>query len=130
MNEKLNSRWSLKKPYLVKEGDKRYKRCLKELKENGFSYDETWSLDSVVSEFVLPRLKLFKQVNNGFPGGLTESGWNEIIDKMIFAFEWNMADTNMTEMYIKASEEEKKANWEKYSEGMDLFAKYFRDLWW
>lgn len=29
---------------------------------------ETWNLDYTIAKFVLPRLKLFKKLNNGYPG--------------------------------------------------------------
>jgi hypothetical protein len=122
------SKWSLKKPLYLDKKDKRYKEHLAALKKNGFSHAETWSLDSVISEFVLPRLKCFKQVNNGVPCGFTEEKWNEIIDKMIFAFEWNLAYEN--DENLDLDKKLQKANWKKYNEGMKLFSKHFRNLWW
>ena len=122
------SKWSLKEPLYVEKTDKRYKSHLTDLKKFGFSHSETWSLDSVVSEFILPRLKCFKQVNNGVPHGFTESQWNEIIDDMIFAFEWNL--TCEDDENLDLDKKIQKANWKRYSEGLKLFAKYFRDLWW
>ena len=128
--EKLTSRWSLKKPFLMKEGDDRYEGHLKQLKERGFSDDETWCLFAVIAEFVLPRLKRLKEINAGYPGGLTEKKWQTILSKMIFAFEWAIVEAEMTEDYMNLSEKERKANWKKYEEGMDLFAEYFMALWW
>jgi len=123
-------KWALRKPYLVDKKDKRYKKYVRYLKKTGVSFDETWSLDFAISEFILPRLKLFKEIHGGYPMGLTDEKWNGILDKMIFAFEWNMKETNMTDGYMEMSDEEKKEAWEKYREGMDLFREYFRDLWW
>lgn len=122
--------WSLKKPMYIDKTDKRYKSYVRQLKKVGFSDTETWNLDSVISEFILPRLKRFKETCNGFPGGrgLTMNKWYKMLDKMIFAFEWNVgcnADSN-----FNLSEKEEKANWKKYKEGMSLFSEYFRDLWW
>jgi hypothetical protein len=89
--KKLHSKWSVKKPLYITKKDKRYAKHLKQLKERGFSDTETWSLYSVLSDFILPRLKRFKEVTNGFPstGDMTMEKWYEILDKMIFAFEWS-----------------------------------------
>lgn len=58
--------------------------------ERGFDDTECWNLDSTIAQFVLPRLKNFKEHNIGFPGNEeipTFEKWNEIIDKMIYAFD-------------------------------------------
>ena len=128
MKTTLKSKWSLKSPLYLKKSDKRYKRHLKQLKDNGFSDSETWGLDSVIAEFILPRLKRFKEVTNGFPSTLTEAKWDAILDDMIFAFEWDLLDDN--DEYEKMSEKEKKAGWDRYNKGIRLFAEYFRELWW
>ena len=87
----------------------------------GFDDSATWSLDSTVSEFVLPRLRRFKAVNIAHPGSLTPEEWDQMLDKMIAAFEFG------------ASEERWAANqaaYDAHQEGLDLFARYFWDLWW
>ena len=116
---KYKSRWSLKTPLYLTKKDKRFKRHKSQLKTNGFSDSETWSLDSVVAEFVLPRLKRFKEVSNGFPMGLTEKQWDAILDKMIFAFEFHLKE-----------EPKENADYERFDEGMQLFGKWFHHLWW
>lgn len=89
----------------------------------GFSDDKTWSLDHTVAEFTLPRLKRFKEVQNGYPADLTEEQWDDIIDKMILAFENVIKEFNFDEEDgIKEAKE--------IEEGMILFGKYFRQLWW
>jgi hypothetical protein len=125
MKQKLTSRWSLKQPLYLEKNDKRYKAHAKELKENGFSHAETWGLNSVIAEFILPRLKRFKEVTNGYPMGLIEDQWNDILDKMIFAFDWVLTyeDKNL-------SDEEIKDGFKKFDEGMELFSENFMDLWW
>ena len=123
--EKLTSRWSLKEPLYLEKTDKRYKAHLKELKETGFSHAETWGLNSVIAELILPRLKRFKEVNSGFPMDLSEERWNAVLDKMIFAFDWVLTyeDKNL-------SKEEIRIGFDKYNEGMELFSENFMDLWW
>ena len=130
ISKNLNSKWSLKYPLYVEKKDKRYARYSKQLKEHGFSDTETWSLDSVIAEFVLPRLKRFKEVNNGYPGGddMTVEKWNAILDQIIFAFDWSL-NHDQTK-YENLSEKEEKENWLRYEVGIEHFAKWFRHLWW
>jgi len=121
----MKSKWSLKKPLFIKKSDKRYKKYVKQLKRDGFCDCETWCLSGAIAEFILPRLKRFKVVNNGFPGGLTEEKWDEIIDKMIFAF-----DYALTYEDALLNDDDSKIAFEKHQEGMKLFSEYFFDLWW
>ena len=85
--------------------------------ERGFDDTETWNLDMTISAFIVPRLKRFKEVNDGCPPELTEEQWDEAIDKMIKFFEFNTDDSNFLEN-------------NPYQEGFDLFHKYFFYLWW
>ena len=124
------SKWSTEKPLYIDEKDDRYKNQMEQLKEFGFSDSETWSLFSVVAEFILPRLKRLKEIKGGYPANLTNAEWDEILNKMIFAFEWSLTDGNMTDEYMAMTDEERDDSWEKYKEGMELFAEYFMGLWW
>ena len=131
LNKNLTSRWSLKKPLYLKKTDKRYARHLKQLKTNGFSDAETWGLDSVIAEFILPRLIRFRELHIDFPGGwedVTFEKWNSMLDEMIFAFDWTIHHEDRK--YDNLTDEQKTENWKKYTHGMELFAKWFRDLWW
>lgn len=52
---------------------------------------DTWNLDVTFAEFILPRLKLFKKLNNGYPGieeADTPEKWDQILDKIILTFEY------------------------------------------
>lgn len=124
------SEWSRKDVLYLTQSDDRYTKYLEQLKTRGFSDSETWALDSVVCKFILPRLIRFKQLNHGFPwiDGMTMEKWKAIIDEMIFAFDWSL--NNEEDKYYSLTDEEKETNWKRYSDGMRLFAKYFRNLWW
>ena len=128
LSKKLQSAWSLKKPLYLDKKDKRYPRHLKQLKSNGFSDSETWGLYEVIIDFILPRLIRFKEVNNGYPAGMTQEEWDNIIDKMIFSFQWFKDDDKF--LHTTMNVDERAAGERKYEEGIDLFAKYFRYLWW
>lgn len=120
---KLTSRWSLKEPLYIEKSDKKYDEYVNQIKKNGFSDTETWALDSVISEFILPRLKRFKEINNGFPVDLTPEKWDEILDDMIFAFEWS---NSRDDFKINHGSE----SYERYKKGIRLFAEYYLELWW
>ncbi len=85
----------------------------------GWDDSDLWSLDQTISEFILPRLKEFKRTLHGYPGDMTEEEWNQILDKMIIAFELGSKgfwDVNEEDFTIA-------------KEGLDLFAKHFFELW-
>jgi len=124
------SKWSLKKPLYLDEKDDRYEEHVKQLRERGFSDSETWCLCAVVAEFILPRLKKFREITIAHLADCSMEEWQEKIDKMIFAFEWTIKDIDMTEDYLSLSAEEKDINWTKHKEGIDLFAEHFMGLWW
>ena len=128
ISKKLISEWSTKKPLYIKKTDKRYARYVKQLKTNGFCDVETWGLDSVIAQFILPRLIRFKEINIGYPIDLTFEQWNTTLDEIIFAFEWSLH--NEDKQYNTLTIEQRKQNWNRYYKGMKEFAKHFRELWW
>lgn len=110
---------------------------------------ECWCLDTTIANFVLPRLKVFKKDNNGYPGygdADTPEKWDVILDKMIQAFEyviasddWWLYDQRYDYLdcpYEKRDEIEHNCITENnrrqvvIKEGLQLFAEYFQQLWW
>lgn len=87
----------------------------------GFDDSTTWSLDYSLPPVILPRLKRFKEVTIAVPQDMTQEEWHEILDKMIAAFEFAGSDARW---------EATPGDFEKYQEGLDLFAKYYFLLWW
>jgi len=92
----------------------------------GWDDSETWNLDTTLAKFIAPRLKRFKELNNGIPHDFTEETWDEALDKMIFALD---------KCAKKDEDEESGLYWDKETyaqidEGLELFGKHFRDLWW
>lgn len=91
-------------------------------KRNKSIYRDTWNLDWAIAKFVHPRLVMYKKVTDGYPGTLeSPEEWDEILDKMIFAFEAIIKDD-----FVLYSKESRKI----IDEGLDLFRKYYFDLWW
>ena len=86
---------------------------------NGFDYRDTWSLDQSIAEYTYPRLKHLRSKLHGYPDGLTFKKWEKIIDKMLFAFE-KVLDEDY--LYDKRTDK-------KVQAGLELFGKYFRNLW-
>lgn len=96
----------------------RDKRLLKQAISKGWSDDETWSLRDNIAKFVLPRLKRYREIDAVYPVGLENKEWNDIVDKMIRAFE------------IIKSDKITDKNYEEVKDGLELFSTYFLCLWW
>ena len=88
----------------------------------GWDDSDTWDLDSTLAWWLVPRLKRFKELTNGYPGGLTEKKWDEILDKIICAF-----SLISKEQWDWETDKEKVR---QVDEGLDLFRKWYFDLWW
>ena len=86
------------------------------------SYQEMWSLDYTLAKYILPRLKKFKEVCCGYPCPLTEDEYEEILNKMIWSFDYIVKEE------IHTIEEKEKLD-KQCQEGLNLFAEYFRSLW-
>lgn len=99
--------------------DKRLPKYLAQYKKQGWDDTETWNLYFGISKYILPRLKRFRKIPCGHPMGITEKEWDEILSKMIWSFQFIVKDE------INVPE----GDWIKMQEGLDLFAKWFRDLW-
>ena len=127
------------------------------LKQQGLYVNpkETWNLDINLAKYILPRLKKFKKFNNGHPGigeMDTPEKWDEALDKMIQAFEYvidwdeywlddpkydyfNYIDEfgKYTERYEEIKENKRMEDIRRLAainEGLQLFAKYYMNLWW
>lgn len=116
----------------IKEKDERYGDSLNFYLTNDFFFEECWNLEMTLSALILPRLIHFRDSHCGAPGCVFEydergnilneeagyQKWEEILDKMIWAFY----------LYIK-EEDCNEENNKQIDEGLELFAKYFRTLW-
>ena len=80
---------------------------------------DTWSMDHSLAHIILPMLKQLKETNYGYPADLTEAKWNDIMDKMIYAFEHKVLDGDMFDT----------GDQKKMQEGFRLFGKYYQNLW-
>ena len=105
----------------------------------GFSDDETWGLDYKIAKFVLPRLKRLREIESGFPGCYDHEQWWGMVDRMI----WSMNEIvehdgrypeeeppNFSEEGMIESDRKRRIYDQKLQEGLVLFGRNFRGLWW
>lgn len=126
MSNKNYMNYSLNFPIYYSITDKRFWIQLWNISFGKIVVQETYSLDTNIAYFILPRLKMFKEINTehsfgGYPNGLNLARWNAIIDKIILAFELKILDNShcLTETQEK-----------QVTEGLALFAKWYSALWW
>lgn len=111
---------------------------------------ETWSLDIIFARYIIPRLKKFKELSNGYPGDEemdTPEKWDDALDKMIQAFEYVLnydsfwiGDPKYDYFSLSYEEGREKAienlraedirRLAVINDGLQLFAKYYMALWW
>ena len=108
-----------------KSNNKRKKRHLKQYEKQGWCDADTWSLDQRFAQWLLPRLKRFKELTIGIPMDLTEKQWMSILQEMIDGFEFMASDD-----YYQWGEPKWDKKHEKINKAMDLFTKHIRNLWW
>jgi len=89
----------------------------------GWDDSEIWNLEAELARHILPRLRRFKQLNNGYPDSLTPEAWDEILEEMIHAFNFRAA--NMDQQMDALAETH-----ERVQKGLELFGKYYCHLWW
>ncbi len=105
---------------------KKIKRSVKfwwQRRTRGWDDSETWNMDLTFAEFILPRLKRFKILTNGYPASLDEDSWNKILDSMIMAFTLIIYNYETSKEY---SEHDEKL----VQEGLENFHQHYYSLWW
>ena len=119
-------------------------KCFFQKLFRGFSDDELWNFDNTIAKWILPRLKSFKKDSIAFPADLdSPEEWDEILDKMIWSFDYIVNQDKYEDVLIEKYkdnefDEDGHYRWikdakelsAKCQEGLDLFGKYFRALWW
>ena len=90
-------------------------------KERGFDDSECWNLDNTLGQFLVPRLKVFKENTHSYPPELTEEGWDAILQEMIDGFEV-VADYDLCYGF---DEEQNKLR----DRAIHLLSEYFNHLW-
>ena len=97
----------------------------KQREEQGFDDTETWHLDKTFALFLLPRIKRFVEVNNGFPTGETYESYIEKLNFIIKSFEEYYLDDN-----INTSLELEKERLKNAQQAVEILSKLWFCLWW
>jgi len=91
---------------------------------------DTWSMDQTLAPIILPMLVQLKATQHGHPANLTEKGWDDILDEMIWAFEQKCRDDWMRDYdYNKWDSDGATAHQKRMTNGFKLFGKYYENLW-
>lgn len=115
------------------------------------SVKEVWNLKTHLASCIYDCLAQFKNLDRtSCPSDISPETWEECLDKMLFSFkeistnykndpfEIHVKDKNLSDIFTKAfssnSERtlvmpESKKYFDKIQEGLNLFSKYFNDLW-
>ena len=88
----------------------------------GFPPEEYWNLDTYAARWILPRLKALRENTSVHPRGLSMEQWQNTLDKMIFSFEY-YSKGDYTNMQLPRKDER------DVQRGLDLFAKWYSQLW-
>ena len=95
--------------------------------ERGFDDTETWHMDRTMALFIIPRLKIFMEVNNGIPIGETEESYDEKLRFIIQAFEnYYVSDKYFNSVDI----EERKKLTDDVKLAVEYLSKLWFELWW
>ncbi len=89
--------------------------------KNDYPIEEVWNTDNTLAQLIVPRLQAFKALDkHGCPPPFNDMReWNNTIQKMIDAFELMKYAHS-----IQSAEEQ-----ETVENGLDLFCKYYQNLW-
>lgn len=87
----------------------------------GFDDRETWSLETTIAEYILPRLVRFKEINNCHPHDMTEKQWDAYLSDMIYAMRFSALQWETNE-----------SDWDfvRIENGRESLFKFYGHLWW
>ncbi len=107
--------------------DKKLEKYKKQIEEQGFDDTETWHLDTTLALFLIPRLKRFIQVNNGFPNGETYESYIEKLKFIVKSFEEYYLNMYENEKVSLELEKERLNNAKK---AVEILSELWFNLWW
>lgn len=92
----------------------------------GFDDSEIWSLPEPLAKLIHARLLRFQEIKKSYPMGMTEAEWTTTISEMIWTFDWIASGKH----WDGSPDDEKHArDMNRARCGLQLFAKYYFDLW-
>ena len=119
----------------------------------GFPSEQAWNFNWWHAEIVTPRLKHLRKNLNGHPGNLNMEEWENILDKIIWSFEhfsdevdviysddydhrYAVSEDKEGDKTYRSLNEKGTIDWtlvdehnKRVQEGLDLFSKYYQNLW-
>lgn len=99
---------------------KRYFKYLYQRWTRGFDDRELWNLDITIAKYIHPRLTALRLSDSGYPSSLTHTEWVDILGDI------------ETAMYLISNEKHIHGTEDEHVQieyGLDLFRKYFLNLW-
>ena len=115
------------------------------------SIREIWNLKVHLASCIYDSLLQFKNLDRtSYPSDISDEKWEEYLDKMLFSFKEISTNykNDPLELYLKGKDlsdmltddfssdaartlvmSESKKYFDKINEGLNLFSKYFNDLW-
>lgn len=84
----------------------------------------TWNLDYTLALTLISYFKAFKEKSNGYPMGMTEQEWNDIINEIIDGLDYYLRYSKCNDNYkcLKAHKTIKRT--------FHLIGKHFPSFWW
>ena len=96
------------------------KYCYQRIKY-GWCDKDTWNIDMWFLAIIPPMLQHLRDNKHGYPEGMEEDEWNNILETMIAVF--TKADNKVNEELTPEEADEYK------NKGFEFFSKYFWNLW-
>jgi hypothetical protein len=96
----------------------------------GWANEDVWSMDRSLAQIITPMLKDLRKNNCGYPHGLTEKKWEDILDKMIIGFQSILNENKIWIKKLTTDERQKllEIEYKKQQKELRLFAKHYRGL--
>lgn len=106
----------------------------------GWCDRDTWNIDTWFLNVITPMLEHFKEHTHSYPSCMASEEWDKILDQMIFLFKQTLRDPYDDDRLNKLFEKDRDKwfeevdKFERYQtkcrdRGLDMFKKWFGDLW-
>lgn len=107
----------------------------------GWCDGDTWSIDMWFLNIIPQMIQQLKEEKHGYPGTMTEEEWDKILDDMIFYFteaceetcsqinQYDLFDENQVKNYLNRDLEIFEYRDKCKDKALDMFKKYFWNLW-
>lgn len=106
----------------------------------GWADCDHWNANNYMSNVLLGLMTSFEKNDCGYPFDLKKDEWHEILKKIIAGFEaikevcddsfWDDCKDKNGEIDVDIIKIETDKRVAKFNEGIDLFKKYYLNLWW